>query len=714
MSAGLEGEAAVAAPRPRSRADELAPSDLGTAAWLWALPCAAVGVALLVALGPPLSRALYPAPIPVLPTVEHHPEALEDTRYLISLLAPVLLAASIALLTPRVRIPRRAAIATAGVAQLVALVVVVASLVKQREPGWQVGFFTVAQLAGAAAGAAALAPAAQRGWLGGRRDESRALRAALLAVALVLTGVWFLSFLNTAGSITHYGDSYNTAFMADEAFAVLNGHTPLVDHTMAYGSLWPLLLAPLLALLGKTLLAWTFLMWGLAVAMLIAIYGVLRRATHSSLGALALYVPVMVFTFFGASRDIHHPIAIYQQVPLRNAAPFLLAWLVARRLERGRGATWPLFVAAGLAALNNVDFGVAALGATVAALLWSGLAPGRRDLARLAAEVALGLLAAYALVAIVTLIRAGALPDPARTYGFARLYAAGGVGIWKLPHILGLPLVVYLTYAAALAVATVRALRREPDRLLTGMLAWSAIFGFGSGAYYMGASVPFGVPTLFPAWALSLALLAVVAVRSIAARRDRLPGVPALAALFGIALLGTFVFIPPPRLMPWSQVDRLSAHVRPYAPPDAEPMAPPHDPAFRRFVSSVPDGHGGFVVRPHAAVAFFTATGHLIADGYGLRDVVPYTGRSVFTTGLLDEALRRLRSAGGSTALVPLLILPRVAAALSARGFEALTRTGLRTGVPGRDYPTEELVTRSAGAIRNQLTKWVLTRTSPP
>jgi hypothetical protein len=710
MSAGLEGEAAVAAPRPRSRADDLTPSDLGTAAWLWALPCAAIGIALVVALGPPLSHVLYPSRIPVLPTVEHHPEAVEDTRYLIALLAPLLLVASILLLTPRVRIPRRPALVVAGAAQLIALGVVVASLVKQKEAGWQVGFFTVAQFAGAAAGMVVLALAARRGLLSGRRAESGALRIVVPAVALVVTGIWLLWFLNTADTACTYGDCYNTAFMADETFAVLNGHTPLVDHTMAYGSLWPFLLAPLLALLGKTLLAWTFLMWGLTVAMLLALHGVLRRVTHSSLGALALYVPVMVFTAFGASRDIHHPIAIYQQVPLRNVAPFLVAWLVARRLDRGRGATWPLFVAAGLAALNNVDFGLAALGATVAALLWAGFPLGRRELGRLAGSLALGLAGAYALVAIVTLIRAGALPDPSRTYTFARLYAGGGVGVWKLPHVLGLPLVVYLTYAAALGVATVRVLRRDPDRLLTGMLAWSAIFGFGSGAYYMGASVPFGVPTLFPAWAFCLALLAVVAVRQLAQRRERRPAVPVLAALFGIALLGTFVLRPPPKLMPWSQVHRLTADIEPYAPPDAEPLAAPRDPAYRRFVSSTAGPDGRLVVRRGAPVALFTATGHLLADAYGLRDVVPYTGRSVFTAELFDDAIRRLRAAGGNTVLVPRLILPRVAGVLASRGFEVLTRSGWAVGVPGRSFPEKLLVTRSAGAIRNELTKWVDSR----
>ncbi len=699
----------VALSRPRDRDEDAQPSAVETAAWLWALPCAAVTIALVYLLGPPLSHVLYSASVAILPTVERHPEPVEDTRYLVSLLGPVLLVAAIALAAPRLRVALGAGSALAVVAQLVGIGVVVACVVRQEEPGWQVGFFTDAQFTGAAVGAVALALAARRGWLTRARAgaESRALRVGVAAVALAVTGIWFLTFLNTAASIFHYGDSYNTAFQVDETFAVLNGLTPFVNHTAAYGSLWPFLFAPLMALLGKTLFVWTLLMWALTLAMLMAIYGVLRRVTRSSLAALALYVPLMVFVFFGACRFIHHPIAIYQQVPLRNAAPFLLAWLVARHLDRGSRATWPLFLAAGLAVLNNVDFGVAALGATVAALLWARFPLARGDLRRLAAGVALGFVGALCLVAVLTLIRAGAFPDPLRAVTFARLYSVGGVGVWPLPHVLGLPLVVYLTYAAAIGVASVRAWRGASDRLLTGMLVWSGIFGFGSAAYYMGASVPFGEPTLFPAWAFSLALLAVVAVRSTARRRESLPTVPALAALFGIALLATFVVIPPPKLAPWSQVQRLTASYAPEAPPDAEPMAPPRDAAFRRFVSSVSDGHGGFVVRRAAPVAFFTATGHLIADGYGLRDVVPFTGRSVFTAKLLDDAIARLRAAGGTTALVPLQIVPRVAATLPSRGFEALTRSGLRAGVPGRDYPTEELVTQSAGVIRNRLTKWV-------
>ena len=709
-SAGPRGTA-VALPTPRARAVDAQPSDVGTAAWAWALPCAAITVALVAWLGPPLSHVLYPgAPLPVLPTVEANPEPVEDTRYLLSLLGPVLLAAALLFAVPRLTLSQRAGRVLAVVAQALGLVVIVACVVRQFGPSWRIEFFTVGQLVGAAAVTVALVVAARRSWLSGWRFEPRWLALAAPALALVLTGLWFLSYLQTAQTICTYGDCYNTAFMADETFAVLNGLTPLVDHTAAYGSLWPFVFAPILALVGKTLFVWSLLMWALTVAMLLAQFGVLRRVTHSSLGALALYLPVMVFTWYAASRDIHNPIEIYQQVPMRTAGPFLLAYLVARRLDRNAigssGAIWPLGLAAGLVALNNADFGLAALGATVAALLWSDPPRTRRALGRLAGQLALGVLAAYALVALVTLIRAGALPNPARAVAFARIYTRAGVGVWPLLRLFGLPLAIYLTYAAAIGVATVRALRGAENRTLTGMLAWSGIFGLGSAAYYMGASTILAIATLFPAWGLCLALLTVVAVHQLAAQRDRLPGLPALAALFGFALIATFLAMPPARLMPWSQVERIESDPV-YAPPDAEPMERPADPAFRTFVASTPEANGRFTIRHGAPVAFFTATGHLLADAYGIRDVVPYTGRSVFTREQFDDALDALRAAGGSTVLVPTLILPRIAALLAERGFRVQTTSGWRAGVPGQTVPAETVVVHSADVYPNELTKWV-------
>lgn len=713
-SAGSRG-AAVALPRPRSRADidTTRLADAESAAWLWALPCALLTIALVAWLGPPLSHVLYPTTLPVLPTVEHNPEPVEDTRYLLSLLGPLLLVASVAWLGARVRLSRRAGAVVAIGVQLLGVAVVVACFARQFGPSWRIEFFTGAQVAIGLAGAVALWLLARSGRLTGWRFEPRWLTWLAPLAAVVVTGVWFLSYLNTAHTICTYGDCYNTAFMADETFAVLNGLTPLVNHTAAYGALWPYLFAPLMLVLGKTLFVWTLLEWALVVAMLLALFGVLRRVTHSSLAALALFLPLMAFTYYAGSRDLHNPIAIYQQVPMRTAGPFLLAWLVARRIDRasesarGGAAVWPLGLAAGLVALNNVDFGLAALGATVAALLFTELPLTRARLGRLAAGFGAGLLAAYALVALVTLIRAGTPANPARAFAFARLYTETGVGVWPLLRLLGLPLAIYLTYAAAIGVATTRARRGAANRTLTGMLAWSGIFGLGSAAYYMGASTILAIATLFPPLALTLALLAVVAVRHVASRRERLPALPALAALFGICLIATFVFMPPARFAPWTQVDRLRSEPI-YAPPDAEPFEPPAEsPGFRRFVSATAEAGGRFVVRHGAPVAFLTATGHLLADRYGIRDVVPYTGRSVFIASQLDDAIERLRDAGGNTVIVPSLILPRVARALADRGFEVLTRSGPRRGVPGADLEAGDVVTMSAGVYPDELTKWV-------
>jgi hypothetical protein len=158
--------------------------------------------------------------------------------------------------------------------------------------------------------------------------------------------------------------------------------------------------------------------------------------------------------------------------------------------------------------------------------------------------------------------------------------------------------------------------------------------------------------------------------------------------------------------MPWSQVSRLeSAPI--YAPPDAEPMERPADPAFRTFVASTPEAHGRFTIRHDAPVAFFTATGHLLADAYGIRDVVPYTGRSVFTREQFDDTLDALRAAGGSTVLVPMLILPRIAALLADRGFRVQTTRGWSAGVPGDSVPVETIVVHSADVYPDELTKWV-------
>src|SRR5205085_257454 len=204
--------------------------------------------------------------------------------------------------------------------------------------------------------------------------------------------------------------------------------------------LWPFVIAVPMALAGKTVLAFTLTACAITALALLAIFGVLRRASRSSLVALLLYLPFLatsLFQIFGTFDNRSSVGSYYATFPLRYALPFFLAWLTARRLERGSDSLaggWLLFTVAGLTMLNNGDFGFAALCATVAAQLWTS--PGAfapAALARLTGTVALGLATAVALVCLLTLGSAGALPQPERLVDYARVFGVGGFAMMPIP-----------------------------------------------------------------------------------------------------------------------------------------------------------------------------------------------------------------------------------------------------------------------------------------
>ena len=119
---------------------------------------------------------------------------------------------------------------------------------------------------------------------------------------------------------------------------------------------------------------------------------------------------------------------------------------------------------------------------------------------------------------------------------------------------IGLHLVVYVTFAAAIAVATRARLAASRDALLTAALGWVGIFGLGAGAYFAGRSHPQVLIDLFSAWALALALLGVVVVRA-----HRCGGRPPAAArraarARGFGVDGLLARADP---TPWSQIERL-------------------------------------------------------------------------------------------------------------------------------------------------------------
>ncbi|HEV7773071.1 MAG TPA: hypothetical protein VGO48_07300 [Conexibacter sp.] len=703
--ASAASEAAVASHRGKSRAAARSTQDAATAAWLCAIPCAAIVATAILLLGPPLGDLLgrSRADFTFFPSsaAGAYDESTEHARYLIALAGPILLALTTRWVYRRQPpLPPRVVELAAPIGQLAFVVLLIACFVAQyrlhygatytRVVGVAIRerYFNPATLVAAAAIAGTLLLAARSAAVRTRAAallrESPGRRWGALAAAVLLTAVWLTHAINTEESIGSVLEAvrYHLGFTLDETYAVLNGRTPLVDFSSQYSALWPLVTALVMhGVGGDSLLVFTLTMCALTSLALLAIYGVLRRVTRTSLAALLLYVPFLATSLFsiGAATVNRGSFANYFGVfPLRYAGPYLVAWLTARQIERGYGrmtGLWLLFAAGGLALVNNADFGAAAVGASVAAVVWT--MDDRRSARTLAGGLAAGLATAVALVSLLTLARAGSLPQLDRVVDYARIYGAGGYAMLPLPGTLGLHTAIYLTYVATIGVATARALRGATNRVLTGMLAWAGIFGLGSATYYVGRSQPEALRTTFSVWALAIVLLTYVALRMLARRPPLRSSIGAVTVLvgFGIAVCSV-VQIP----APWSQLDRIQAGFVPQ--PDSRyrhPLAPPTDPRTRTFVSSLADGPSRFVVRRGAPVAVLITTGHRVADAYGIVDVSPYTGvDSIHTVQQVDAVLAALRSAGGNTIIVPTRADPGIVEELGRRGFALATPSGLR------------------------------------
>jgi hypothetical protein len=643
------------------------------AAWIAsAVACVAALVAMIV-LGPPLGRLLAPdgstrfwAGIAWMV----RPEPTEHARYLLALLGSALLVVLTVALVRR-PLPLSTVASARLVTALEALAVagLAACFALQRRALFvrpygrtpHVVYFTVPTLIVAAALACAFVATCRRAgalrkvraWTA--ESPVRAAIAAVIAVAGVAVTV--LPAIATETSVLHTSDEfiYHVRFVYDETAAVLDGRSPLGDFAAQYGSLWPYLLAVPLALFHGSLGAFTLELAVLTGLALLALYALLRRVTRNSLLALALFLPLLATSAF----RLHDPsttrfslINYFGTMPLRYAGPFLLAWLLARHLDGARPRRpWPLLAAAGLVAIDNTSFGIPALTATVAALLCAQPLTGGRVQA-LARELALGAAAALAAVTVLVLVRTGGLPDPSLATRYARLFAVDGFGMSPLHPQVGMSTVIFLTYVAAIGTATVLALRRREDTLLAGLLMWSGVFGLGAGSYYVGRSIPEVLTNMFPAWALSVSLLTVVAVRGLVARRGRRPLAIELACLFAFGLLVCSLAQTP---SPVAQGRRIAA-------------------SGPRYLQQQPT-QAFVAANAHASepVVMLTELGHLVAYRVGVDDVTPYTGNeSIQTEEQLDDALAALRAAGGHDVFLATTTLTPASmrAALAARGLQ--------------------------------------------
>jgi hypothetical protein len=641
--------------RPR-QADVLRAGDV---AWVAALPCTVVTVALVALLGPPLGRTfLGPGSGATFWSgIVPQPEPVEHGRYLLSLLGPALLAAAVLAGARRLPpVPPRLARSWVLATQIALLAFLALCLAAQYDlvgsayrPQWEMHarYFTPRTLL-----VAFLAPPLLLALLRRRmatriaRGATAVLARGVIAVSLAVafTALWLLTAVYADGSLANAAHAVvaNIAASMPEAFAILNGRTPLVDFHSQYGQLVPYVPAGTMALFGASIGTFTITMATLSGLALLAVYAVLRRIVRSSWLALALYAPVLATGFFvliGPLEDRYSPANLYSLWPIRYGGPYLLAWLLARHLDGARPRRpWALFLVAGIVLVNNPEFGAGAAAALAVALVLVRPPGSRTVVGRLLAEAVGGLLGAVALVALLTLVRTGSLPHFGWALEFSKLYGMEGLALVPMPRI-GVYLAVYVTFAAAIGLAAVRVVRREADTVLTAMLAWSGTFGLLAGAYFAGRSHPHVLIDMFSPWALALALLTVAVACSLAAGAWRRPSPAQLAVLFGFGLTVCSLAQTP---TPWSQIERIRDQV------PGSILKQSQSAAFIAERTS-----------PGEKIAILIPLGHRIAYDIGRTNVLPYASTgAILTTQQMARAMAAVRAEGAHQLFISTVFTP--------------------------------------------------------
>jgi hypothetical protein len=631
-------------------------------AWL-AAAGAALAVAGAIAWLAPLLSNLYPSPSHDVFTTWRgaiNPEPLEEVRSVIALSTPSLVAAIVVAFGGRSFARPALDPLIIAVQVAAAVLLVVAVLHQPQAPSYLRAdccdhylISTRDLAAGVAIGilltAVAVRPP-ERLLSTSARDALERVRSLpwlALLIAIAVTVVWLLPAVNTDGTLPGAGSlpSSHIPVQGEDYFAAVNGRTPLVDYISQYANLLPILLEPMLKAVGPSITSVSISMCVISAIAMAAIYFMFLQVTRGAWSALALYVPWVALSMYpwidtGAHREFN---GIYYGVfPARYFGPFLLAWLCAMGLRGRRIPTFALFALAGVVVLNNYEFGIGALLSLIAAAVagWDRNQPVRHRLTELLAHGGAGLIAALALVCAITLARTGELPDFSLLTYYNRLFLRESFGLAPMSS-LGLHWALYATYSAVLVLAAVRYVRREADRALTGMLAFSGVFGLVTSMYFVGRSVQIQLFLLFPAWGLALGLAAWAAARSLrAAGSDRVRLrrllIPACCALIGFGVMVAAITRLP---QPQRQVERLRNDGTPQ---DLKPV--------ERLVESW--------TTPGQHILLIGATpDHLIADRAKVVNTSPLNGiTSLISPAEADRSIDQLEDAGGD------LVIERVTA----------------------------------------------------
>jgi len=494
-----------------------------------------------------------------------------------------------------------------------------------------------------------------------------------LGIATVVTGFWLLPSVYrtpTAARIpAAVGELFQIQFVQDEFASVLNGRTPMVDFSVQYAKLLPFAVAPVLAVFSPSIGVTTGVLAVLGFLGLMAAYGIFVVLTEDPLAALLLYVPFLALTLFTLSYMGDERInlaTLFGVVPLRVLGPFVLGWLCARQLRKGgEGARMLLFIGAGVAAINNTEYGSAAFVALGLAL-WCGHDGQSSAWARarkLTVQAIAGALLSGFAVSALTLVRSRSLPSLSNVSDLSRVFAVEGFGMEPIDPTLGLHVIIYLTFVASMVAGIVDAVRSTDfaprARVQRGMLVYTGLLGLGAGVYWVGRSDPVALFGMFPTWGLSTAILCWAVLRVVASRPAVTTGtairwaLPATVVVVAFGLMMTVVV----------QVPSPAAQLRRFT---TEGPSVPQYASRVRFIEAQ-------TVRGEPVVILAQA-GHLIARDAGVVDVSPYASEaSIAFFEQMDFVIRLLRQNGATKVFVG-PTWPETSSYLARSGYVVVSR----------------------------------------
>ncbi len=357
-----------------------------------------------------------------------------------------------------------------------------------------------------------------------RHPDARVIRFIALASVALASVVYLPSVLQPIWGVIN---SYHSGYIFNELLAPTQGHFPLGDQIPQYTSLFGLPLALLWrafpGLNGThapgALMA--FYLTGLVLATLVGLVVIGYRVLPVKLRALALLltVPLVLVKVQPPTTESGSIAILFSALPIRTLPVIVVGLLLTVYAHRGGARRAAVVgVAAGLAALNNFEFGVPC---AIAAFLtlWLSRPNVQAGIRTLAGFVAAAL-APFLIYAVVLY----AIRQPIHwSYWFAfSLNFASGFGSIPMPivglHLLVLSILIAGVTSGAYSLRAESPARHSESQTRERRAALTALFfglaGLGSFGYYVGRSVVSGQLQIFlfyiaPIIAANLTLLAV-------------------------------------------------------------------------------------------------------------------------------------------------------------------------------------------------------------